>query len=69
MYLAEFAIKGTSELANELLIQAPSEMDAQTYAQKYAFHWGMDLFSVTPVTEQQVRSFHLMHKSVIIRTA
>jgi hypothetical protein len=68
MYLAEFVLKGTSELTNELLIQAPSEIEAKDYAQKYAFHWGMDLFSITPVSEQQVRSCRLISKSVIIQT-
>ncbi|HEY9620838.1 MAG TPA: hypothetical protein V6C78_10735 [Crinalium sp.] len=54
MYLAEFSFPGTTELANELLIQASSEAIAQTFAQTYANHWGIELYSLLPVTDSQI---------------
>lgn len=66
MYLAEFAIAGTAQLAKELLIQAPSQDCAQSFAQDYASHWGVELFSITPMTEQQVRASRLMNQAVVL---
>jgi hypothetical protein len=51
MYLAEFTFPGTTELANHLLIQASSEQLAEAFAQKYAAHWEMELFSLTLLSE------------------
>jgi hypothetical protein len=66
MYLAEFAVAGTTELANELLINAASEDKAKIYAQEYASHWEVELFSLMPITEKQVRSFHLLGRSLTV---
>lgn len=66
MYLAEFALQGTSELASELLIQAPSESAAKTYAEAYAYHWGIELFSLTLTTEQQARRCRQVSKLVML---
>jgi hypothetical protein len=65
MYLAEFAVAGTTELADELLINATSEDKAKIYAQEYASHWGVELFSCMPITEKQVRSFHLLGVAIL----
>ncbi|NJL39013.1 MAG: hypothetical protein HC840_20445 [Leptolyngbyaceae cyanobacterium RM2_2_4] len=60
MYFAEFAFTGTTELASELLINAPSKIAASDFAQEYAFNWGIELFSLTPATEKQVRLYSLL---------
>ncbi len=54
MYLAEFAFCGTKELADELLIQAYSETAAKQFAQQYAQHWGIELFSLTLADQQRL---------------
>jgi hypothetical protein len=64
MYFAEFAFTGTTELASELLIHAPSKVAASDFAQEYASNWGIELFSLTPATEKQVRLYSLLGKSV-----
>jgi hypothetical protein len=53
MYLAEFSFPGTTELVNELFIKAASEAIAHTVAQVYAAHWGIELYSLTALSEQQ----------------
>ncbi|NJN85492.1 MAG: hypothetical protein HC881_03235 [Leptolyngbyaceae cyanobacterium SL_7_1] len=69
MYLAEFALTGTAELSNELLIHASSETVAKNFAKAYAQHWGIDLFAFTPLSEQQVRQCRLWHQSVVLTSA
>ncbi|MBD1871163.1 hypothetical protein H6F95_28425 [Cyanobacteria bacterium FACHB-471] len=64
MYFAEFAFAGTTELASQLLIQAPSKVAASDFAQEYASNWGVELFSLTPATEKQVRLYSLSSKPV-----
>lgn len=58
MYLAEFSFLGTTELANELLIQATSEAIAHAIAQVYATNWGIELYSLTALPEQHSRLSH-----------
>jgi hypothetical protein len=65
-YLVEFALTGTPELANELLIYAPSEAQAQEFAQKYGAQWGLEVFSLVVATEEQIRMYSLMGKTVTI---
>ena len=69
MYLAEFSFPGTTELVNDLLIQAPSEVVAKSFAQEYAAHWEMELFSLSPITEQQIGFYHLRSKTVAVAAA
>lgn len=64
MYLAEFSFAGTAELAAELLIRAPSEVNAKDFAQHYAHNWGIELFSFAPATEQQVRLYGRTGKTI-----
>jgi hypothetical protein len=59
MYIAEFTHPGTSELVNDLLIEAP-ESAARNFAIQHASLWGLDLFSLARATEQQVQ----LHKSL-----
>lgn len=59
MYLAEFTYPGTSELVNDLLIQA-SESAARDFALQHALIWGLDLFSLVRASEQQVQ----LHRSL-----
>ena len=59
MYLAEFTYPGTSELVNDLLIEAP-ESAARNFALQHASLWGLDLFSLASATEQQVS----LHRSL-----
>jgi hypothetical protein len=66
MYLAEFAFPGTTELASDLLLQTPFEDAAKDFARNYASNWGMELFCLTPATEQQVRLYSLMGKAVVL---
>jgi hypothetical protein len=66
MYLAEFAFSGTTELASELLIQSSCEVKAKDFAQKYASNWGIELFALTPASEQQARRYQLMGKVVAL---
>lgn len=68
MYLAEFAFPGTTELANELLLQTSSEGAAKNFAQEYAAHWGIELFSLTQATDQQARRYFLLGKAVAIES-
>lgn len=65
-YLAEFAIVDTQELAEELLIQAPSEPKARKFAEDYALNLGIDLFMMMPATQEQIRLYRLMGKSVLL---
>lgn len=65
-YLAEFAFLDTQELAAELLIQAPSELRAKQFAEKYAVNLGLNLFRLTPATVQQFRLYRLMGKAVCL---
>jgi len=66
MYLAEFAFPGTTELVSELLLQTPFEDAAKSFAQDHALNWGIELFCLTPATEQQVRLYFLMGKTVVL---
>jgi len=59
MYLAEFTHPGTSELVSDLLIEAPEPV-ARDFALRHASIWGLDLFSLSRATEQQVQ----LHKSM-----
>lgn len=69
VYLAEFAYLGTTELADELLIQAESAKQARRFAKEYAVHWGIELFSITRATKQQVRLYRLLGRSVLLSAA
>ncbi|MFQ3618161.1 MAG: hypothetical protein SNJ57_00870 [Cyanobacteriota bacterium] len=69
VYLAEFAYLDTTELADELLIQSESAERARRFAQEYAAHWGIELFSITPATKQQVRLYRLLGRSVLLNAA
>ncbi len=69
MYLAEFALHGTTELADELLIQAPSQGLAHTFAQEYASNWGLDLFSLTPADDRQIKLYRRMGRAITIQEA
>ena len=64
MYFAEFSLPGTTELINELLIQATSEAIATQFAQEYASHWEVELFALTYPTKQQMRLCCLMGNTV-----
>ncbi|GAB4457898.1 MAG: hypothetical protein OHK0037_01000 [Elainellaceae cyanobacterium] len=69
MYLAEFSYPDTAELADELLIQAESDKQAKRFAKEYAAHWGIELFSITHATKQQVRLYRLLGRSVLLSAA
>ncbi|BAU43123.1 hypothetical protein [Leptolyngbya sp. O-77] len=69
VYLAEFAYLGTTELADELLIQAESAKQARRFAKEYAAHWGIELFAITQATKQQVRLYRLLGRSVLLSAA
>jgi hypothetical protein len=60
MYFAEFAFTGTKHLADELLIQAKSRAEAEYFAQAHARNWGIELFSLGPVSEAKLRFYHLL---------
>jgi hypothetical protein len=69
MYVAEFAFPGTTELVNDLLLQATSEGAAKNFAQEHASHWGMEVFSLRQATEQQIRQYFLLGKAVVLEPA
>lgn len=64
MYLAEFAFTGTKELADELLIQAPTEAKAKHFANEYAKNWGIELFSIAPASQQKLRLYTVSPESM-----
>ncbi|WP_448598374.1 hypothetical protein, partial [Thermoleptolyngbya sp.] len=64
-----FAYLGTAELADELLIQAESAKQARRFAKEYAAHWGIELFSITQATKQQVHLYKLLGRSVLLSAA
>ena len=55
VYIAEFSLVGTMELADEILICAESEQDAQLFARHYASNWGIDLHSLRVATDRYIR--------------
>ena len=55
VYLAEFSVVGTMELAEEILICAESEKDAQVFARHYASNWGIDFHSLRVATNRYIR--------------
>lgn len=59
MYLAEFTHPNSAELVGDLLIDAPESV-ARAFALQHASIWGLELFSLTPATAQQVQ----MHQSM-----
>lgn len=65
MYLAEFAYPGTSELADDLLIEAPED-EARDFALHHASLWGVELFSLKQATENQVKLYRLMHRAITL---
>ena len=56
VYLAEFAVVGTLELADEILIYSDSEEDAQLFALHYASNWGIDFHSLRRANERHIQS-------------
>jgi hypothetical protein len=66
MFLVEFAIAGTQELSSEMLLYAQSAEQARKFASDYASNWGMEVFAVTPITEQQVVNSRLQHRSFFL---
>lgn len=56
VYLAEFAVVGTLQLADEILIYSDSKEDAQLFALHYASNWGMDFHSLRLANEQHIQS-------------
>ena len=56
VYLAEFAVAGTMELADEILICSESKEDAHLFALHYASNWGVDFHSLRIATERHMRS-------------
>ncbi len=69
MYFAEFAFVGMTELASDLLIQAPSEAEAKAFAEEYASHWGLELFALSPATEKQSSMYRRSGKVANIKVA
>lgn len=64
MFLAEFSFNGTAELADELLIQATSELDARRFAEEHASTLDLDLFSFAPATQQQIWLYQTLRKFI-----
>jgi len=69
MFLAEFSFNGTAELADELLIEANSEVDARQYAEKHAHTLGLDLFAFGPATQQQIWLYRVLRKFASLKAA
>jgi len=69
MFLAEFAFAGTTELADELLIQSSSEGDARSFAETYAEQLGLELFAFALASDQQIRLYSVMRKRVTLTPA
>jgi hypothetical protein len=67
MYLVEFAIAGTHQLSSELLVCTQSAEQAQEFAHEYASNWGMEVFAVTHLTEQQLKASRLQCRPVLIQ--
>ncbi len=63
MYLAELTYPGTAELVSDLLIDAP-ESAAREFSLQHASIWGLELFSLTQATDQQVQ----LHKAIRPKT-
>lgn len=68
LYLAEFSHFGMNELAGELLIEASTKAEAQSVADAYANHWELNVFSLTPVGDRQIRLHRLrmVHASSLL---
>jgi len=64
MFLAEFSFDGTTELADELLIEAESEADARQFAESHATTLGLKLFSLEIATQQQIWMYQVMRKFI-----
>ena len=56
VYLAEFAVVGTLELADEILIYSDTEEEAQLFALHYASNWGIDFHSLRRANERHIQS-------------
>lgn len=56
VYLAEFALVGTLELADEILIFSKSKEEAKLFAIQYASNWGMDLYSLRLAKKQYLQT-------------
>ncbi|MEM9214239.1 MAG: hypothetical protein AAGD25_07815 [Cyanobacteria bacterium P01_F01_bin.150] len=56
VYIAEFAVLGTMELADEILICSDSKEDAHLFALHYASNWGVDLHSLRVATDQYIKA-------------
>ncbi|MBD1914023.1 MULTISPECIES: hypothetical protein [unclassified Leptolyngbya] len=69
MFLAEFSFNGTAELADELLIQATSELDARRFAEEHASTLGLDLFSFASATQQQIWLYQTLHKFIRLESS
>lgn len=69
MFLAEFSFNGTAELADELLIQATSELDARRFAEDHASTLGLDLFSFAPATQQQIWLYQTLRKFIHLESS
>ena len=62
VYLAEFAVVGTMELADEILICSDSEEEAQLFALHYASNWGIDLHALRPARRHHIQSAYRQYR-------
>lgn len=69
MFVAEFSFQETTELADDLLIQAKSLPEAKKFAEDHARALGLNLFALKPATQEQVFLYCTMHKFICLETA
>ncbi|MGG6297231.1 hypothetical protein ACQ4M4_22795 [Leptolyngbya sp. AN02str] len=65
MYIVEFSFAGSHYLADDLLIQAPTEDQAKDYALQHAQKLGLKLHSILPASEQQICLYQQTGKTVV----
>ena len=66
MFVAEFSFQETTELADDLLIQAQSLPEAREFAENHAQILGLKLFALEPATKQQIRLYQVMQKFICL---
>lgn len=66
MFVAEFSFQETTELADDLLIQAESLPEARRFAESHAQALGLKLFALEPATQDQIRFYRVMQKFVCL---
>lgn len=68
MFVAEFSFKETTELADDLLIQANSFPEAKRFAENHARTLGLNLFALKPATQEQIFLYSTIYKFICLET-